>query len=216
MSLSRRAFLGTAAVPAGAQASDLEIVVPEDGGTPRDPARIVRQGAREFHITASVEEGKSPLTHAVSRVDVIVRNPGPPAEVTLHFELSGGGTRPNFDTSHFGGMPKRDFIYVKQPGKPWQRVDGLSLASSKADLLDGRLARALDVTETGAYVTGLVAWTATFRDGTTAPVGAACGDWTGSATTAYQGRANDPWRWSYAEYNSTCTSTAARLYCFED
>jgi uncharacterized protein DUF4038/uncharacterized protein DUF5060/zinc carboxypeptidase/collagenase-like protein with putative collagen-binding domain len=124
MSLSRRAFLGTAAVPAGAQASDLEIVVPEDGGTPRDPARIVRQGAREFHITASVEEGKSPLTHAVSRVDVIVRNPGPPAEVTLHFELSGGGTRPNFDTSHFGGMPKRDFIYVKQPGKPWQRVDG--------------------------------------------------------------------------------------------
>jgi hypothetical protein len=99
---------------------------------------------------------------------------------------------------------------------PWQRVDGLSLASSKADLLDGRLARALDVTETGAYVTGLVAWTATFRDGTTALVGAACGDWTGSATTAYQGRANDPWRWSYAEYNSTCTSTAARLYCFED
>jgi hypothetical protein len=125
MPISRRGFLGTAAAAASAQSTTFEIVVPEDGGTPRDPSRIVLIGPREFRIVASVEEAAgSPLTHAVSRVDVIVRNPGVPAEATLHFDLSGGGTRANFDTSHFGGMPKRNFIYVQEPGKPWRRVDG--------------------------------------------------------------------------------------------
>jgi hypothetical protein len=125
MPISRRGFLETATAAASAQSTTFEIVVPEDGGTPRDPSRIVLIGPREFRIVASVEEAAgSPLTHAVSRVDVIVRNPGVPAEATLHFDLSGGGTRANFDTSHFGGMPKRNFIYVQEPGKPWRRVDG--------------------------------------------------------------------------------------------
>ncbi|MBI4905632.1 MAG: DUF4038 domain-containing protein [Acidobacteria bacterium] len=124
MTISRRAFLGTTAAAASAQQAELQIVVPGDGGTPRDPKRIIRIGPREFRIVATVEEGKSPLTHALSRVDVIVRNPAAAAEVTLHMDLSGGGTRPNFDTSHFGGMPRRDFIYVQDPGKPWRRVDG--------------------------------------------------------------------------------------------
>ncbi|HEY5925597.1 MAG TPA: hypothetical protein VIV11_28120 [Kofleriaceae bacterium] len=97
---------------------------------------------------------------------------------------------------------------------PWQRVDGLPLASSKLDLLDGMLLRSLDVTESGAYLSGATVWTASWRDGTT--LGAACGDWTGSTATAYVGRANDPKKWSYAEYVSTCTTTTARLYCFED
>jgi hypothetical protein len=97
---------------------------------------------------------------------------------------------------------------------PWQRVDGMPIANSKLDLLDTRLATSLNVTETGAYLTGALAWTSTWRDGTALTL--TCGDWTGSATTAYVGRANDPWRWSYAEYVASCTTTSARLYCFED
>ncbi|HEU0141468.1 MAG TPA: DUF4038 domain-containing protein, partial [Bryobacteraceae bacterium] len=102
----------------------VDIVVLPDGGTPRDPRRIMRLGPREFHIQAVVEEGKSPLTHALSRIDVIVHNPGSPADVQLHLDLSGNGTRINFDFSYYGGMPKRDFIYIQRPGEPWRRIDG--------------------------------------------------------------------------------------------
>ena len=62
---------------------------------PRDPSRIVRLGEREFCVLASVEEGRSVLTHAVSRLDPIVHNPGPAAAVTLHLDLSGDGKRTN-------------------------------------------------------------------------------------------------------------------------
>ena len=124
MPLSRRAFLGAAATVAGAQTPDLEIIVPQDGGTPRDPRRIQRLGPREFHIEAVVEEGRSPLTHALSRIDLIVRNPGGATDVHLHLDLAGNGSRINFDFSYWGGMPKRDFIYIQQPGEPWRRIDG--------------------------------------------------------------------------------------------
>lgn len=127
MPLSRRGFLGSAAVlasAAAAQAPQFEIIVPEDGGTPRDPSRIIRLGPAEFRIHAVVEEGRSPLTHALSRIDVIARNGGGEAELLLHLDLSGDGSRPNFDTSYWGGMPKRDFIYIQTPGQPWHRVNG--------------------------------------------------------------------------------------------
>ena len=54
----------------------------------------------------------------------------------MHIDLSGaatGGARTNFDESPFGGMPKRDFVYLQhrgaaapRTGRPplWQRVDG--------------------------------------------------------------------------------------------
>jgi hypothetical protein len=105
--------------------------VPRDGGTPRDPGRIVRLGDREFLVRASVEEGRSPLTHAVSRVDLVWRNEGGTTEeITVHLDLGGDGQRTNFDSSPFGGMPRRDFVYVQPvdppgpPDQPWRRVDG--------------------------------------------------------------------------------------------
>jgi len=101
------------------------LVALDDGGTPRDPARIVATGEHAFRVRASVEEGQSPLTHAVSRVDLVCRNEGnAPVTVTLDLDLSGEGGRPNFDTSPFGGMPLRDFLFVQPPGKPWRQVDG--------------------------------------------------------------------------------------------
>jgi hypothetical protein len=131
--LSRRDFLavvsGAAAVTvarndAHAEELPVTLIVPEDGGTPRDPGRIQRLGPAEFRIVASVEEGRSPLTHAVSRIDVVVANSGPEREVVLHLDLSGDGTRTNFNTSHFGGMPERDYVYMQAPGEVWRRVQG--------------------------------------------------------------------------------------------
>ena len=98
---------------------------PEDGGTPRDLGRIVRVGPREFRIRACAEEGHSPLTHAVSRMDLVCRNSGAqPVAVTLHVDLSGDGARSNYDTNFFGGMPHSDFLFIQPPGQVWQQVDG--------------------------------------------------------------------------------------------
>src|SRR5690242_10648936 len=67
----------------------IEMIAPLDGGTPRDPRRIARLGPREFRILALDEEGDSVLSHAVSRIDLLARNPGSEAEITLHLDLSG-------------------------------------------------------------------------------------------------------------------------------
>jgi len=132
--MQRRDFLGrlsaagaSAAAPGtsvAAQAGPIAIVVPEDGGTPRSPGRIVRLGEREFRVLASVEEGKSLLTHAVSRIDLLVSNSGPETEVTLHLDLSADGQRTNLDSRPEGGMPKRDYVYIQPQGEAWRRVDG--------------------------------------------------------------------------------------------
>lgn len=91
-------------------------VLPHDGGTPRDPARLAASGPREFTIRARAEEGACPLTHAVSRMDLVCRNTGAqPQEVTVHIDLSGDGTRTNADRSAFGGMSKRDFLFIQPP-----------------------------------------------------------------------------------------------------
>ena len=98
---------------------------PQDGGTPRDPSRVEVLRPSEFRIRTRAEEGRSPLTHAVSRADLVCHNGGTrPQEVTLHLDLSGDGSRENADRSHFGGMPRRDFIFIQPPGQDWRQVDG--------------------------------------------------------------------------------------------
>lgn len=127
--MSRRQFLGVGVAVAETlgqfpEGKQLQIVVPPDGGTPRTPGRIVRLGEREFRILAEDGEGDSPLTHAVSRMDVVVQNPGEATELVLHLDLSGDGKRTNFDEKPEGGMPRRDYLYIQRPGQSWQRVDG--------------------------------------------------------------------------------------------
>src|SRR5689334_1352031 len=97
-------------VSAGAQ--EISWSVPEDGGTPRDTNRIERVGPREFRIRASFEEGgQSVLRHAVSRVDLLCRNPGSQAvPVTVHLDLSGDGQRTDYDNKPESGMKLRDFV----------------------------------------------------------------------------------------------------------
>jgi hypothetical protein len=117
--------LALASVPALALA-EISLSVPEDGGTPRDPARIERVAPGEFKIRAAYEDGgRSPLRHAVSRVDLIAHNRGAtPQPVTLHLDLSGDGARTSFDDAPHAGMPLRDFIFIQTPGAEWQQMPG--------------------------------------------------------------------------------------------
>lgn len=101
--------------------------VPEDGGTPRRSSRITAVSGTEFRIAACAEEDESPLRHAVSRLDLIAVNPSDRTRtVTLHLDLSGDGKRNKLDhdARGFGGMPKRDYLYIQEPGQLWRRVDG--------------------------------------------------------------------------------------------
>src|SRR4051794_21214656 len=106
-----RAAHAQPAAPARTDAPSVEWSAPEDGGTPRDPTRIERAGPAEFRIRAAFEEGgPSALRHAVSRVDLVCRNPGArPVAVTLHLDLSGDGKRTDYDTKPESGMRLRDF-----------------------------------------------------------------------------------------------------------
>ena len=76
MSVLCPAFVEPSAQAGAANSSQVVLVAPTDGGTPRDPARIVHKGDNEFDIRASVEEGEGFLKHAISRVDLLCRNPG--------------------------------------------------------------------------------------------------------------------------------------------
>jgi len=103
----------------------VSLFAPGDGGTPRDASRIAVVGQNEFRVRACAEEGHSVLTHAVSRVDLICRNNGVKAQdIVLHIDLSEDGRRTNADSSPFGGMSTRDFIFIRPPGQPWRQIDG--------------------------------------------------------------------------------------------
>src|SRR4030095_7207731 len=99
---------------------NVSLVVPDDGGTPRDAGRLVRLGPTEFRIRGHDVEGNSQLKHAVARVDLILQNDGPPVEVTLTFDLSADNTRTQQSVSTL----QRDYIYIQPPGESWRRVDG--------------------------------------------------------------------------------------------
>ena len=63
---------------------------------------------------------------------------------------------------------------------PWMRLDGILIASSKADLTDGALASSIHLTETGEYRTSS-AWTGTLANGLAAPTH--CASWTSASAS---------------------------------
>ena len=111
---------------AAGQTSPITLVVPEDGGTPRDPNKINKVGPNEFQIRTSYEEGDaSPLRHAISRMNLIcVNSSDQNVKVTLHIDLSGDGQRTDFDSRPNAGMPERNFIFIRHQGKEWQQING--------------------------------------------------------------------------------------------
>ncbi len=108
------------------ETTPISLISPEDGGTPRDPDKITVSKYNEFLIRASYEEGgASPLKHPVSRMNLLCKNDGDQdVKVTLHIDLSDDGRRTDFDNRPEAGMPERDFIFIRPPGKGWQQVNG--------------------------------------------------------------------------------------------
>lgn len=98
------------------------------------------------------------------------------------------------------------------------RLDGVTVAANKADLLDDLLTAPINYTETGTYLPGdNYALTGTYSGGTKA--GAYCADWTDSTSTGAMGdvsMVNGTW----ARYgNLLCDllpGLAYQVYCFED
>jgi len=103
---------------------------------------------------------------------------------------------------------------------PFFRIDGVRLAQTKADLLDGSLVSSIHQREDGSYVVyegGGNAYTATYADGTGDAV-SNCVDWTSAsmsdaAWTGSQSSASDE-DWT-ARRTFNC-STFLHLYCFSN
>jgi hypothetical protein len=99
---------------------------------------------------------------------------------------------------------------------PWVRVDGVKIADNKTDLIDGTLFTAINVTETGAYVTNSSPWTSTNPNGTKNTANGTCIDWSSSLNADHggAGMVNSVREWSLYGYGAC--DLLLRLYCFED
>jgi hypothetical protein len=99
---------------------------------------------------------------------------------------------------------------------PWVRVDGVKIADNKTDLIGGTLFTAINVTETGAYVTGANPWTSTNANGTKNTANGTCIDWLSSLNADHGGAGmeNSVREWSLYGYGAC--DLLLRLYCFED
>jgi hypothetical protein len=103
---------------------------------------------------------------------------------------------------------------VDQTG-PWVRRDGVLVASSFSQFTSGDLDAPINVTETGQYLNGEYAWTASSNSGTA--LAENCSGWTNDTAGSSGGR-------SLPTYTSTrwtrwgvdpCWVTH-HLYCFQD
>ncbi len=108
------------------QTGKITWIVPEEGGTPRDPGKIRELSPAEFHICTSFEEGgPSSLKHPISRVELICQNHSDKKiNITLHLDLSGDGLRTDYESKPEAGMSDRDYIFIRSPGGEWQQVNG--------------------------------------------------------------------------------------------
>jgi hypothetical protein len=96
-------------------------------------------------------------------------------------------------------------------------MDGVVIARGWSDLVDGTLAAPINVTQTGAAVTGTsIVWTGTNSLGQRATnvTFYHCGQWTDMGSQGWTGStANASSQWSSSSQQA-CT-TFAHLYCFE-
>lgn len=107
---------------------------------------------------------------------------------------------------------------------PWVRLDGVKVATSKADLCDGSTFTSIDVDEAGRYLVSSLVWTGTRSNGTRAMADVAhdtCDGWT-SADPGTSGRvghtvsANSSWTSMSSFLWTPACNEDGRLFCFED
>jgi hypothetical protein len=98
---------------------------------------------------------------------------------------------------------------------PWVRLDGVVVAQSKVDLIDGEIFGPINQNEFGAYVANYFVLTGTDSSGVWGTED--CDGWTSALTTDFTttGSANDVMRWTDQGYGNQC-SHIARLYCLSE
>lgn len=99
---------------------------------------------------------------------------------------------------------------------PWVRMDGVRIATDKADLTDGRLFSAIAMDETGLYPRESAPWTGTDASGRAKP-DLMCDDWRSASPTdtGVWGQtpiASGDWT---DNFEASC-NRSFRLFCFED
>lgn len=99
---------------------------------------------------------------------------------------------------------------------PWVRLDGVPLADDLADLTDGTLFTALNLTDDGTYVGVGRVWTGTTAAGQR--LDRTCLDWTNAGmNTGYYGfTGSTDSLWTETTIDRICPSSIERLYCFAD
>jgi len=98
---------------------------------------------------------------------------------------------------------------------PWVRLDGVLVATGKADLVDETLHAPINLTETGEYLGNWGVWSGTLHSGN--GTGSTCSGWaTGAAgVSAHYGRANSAtYSWTY--FSTASCNSNFRLYCFSN
>ena len=99
---------------------------------------------------------------------------------------------------------------------PVTRPDGVKVAHSLGDLVDGQLLASINVTETDVYLGNSSAWTATDTSGRLS--GSSCTEWTSNSSgiSARAGATNGTGTSWTTEWTTPCSSTIPRLYCIGD
>ena len=98
---------------------------------------------------------------------------------------------------------------------PYERVDGVLVASNWADLTDGSLANTISRTESNATLSAGLVWTATTGAGNY--TGNSCADWTSNflVITAGTGGLSNTSNSNWTNSGSTACSGTARIYCIQ-
>lgn len=97
---------------------------------------------------------------------------------------------------------------------PWYRPDGIQIAESKADLIDGSVFSAIVQSESGGYRAFQLVWTGTNADGSLNINN--CNGWESEIGMGSLGRASDSnAAWTQSGQLS-CDQTSFRIYCLSD
>lgn len=98
---------------------------------------------------------------------------------------------------------------------PWVRADGVKVADSKADLIDGSLATSLNIDENGVMITtDINVWTGTSDTGMM--MADTCSDWNSAFANGVYGNVKSAGQWWSSFVGSSSCSSNRRLYCLED
>ena len=102
---------------------------------------------------------------------------------------------------------------------PYRRIDGVTVANSEADLLDGTNDNSIHQHEDGGYQIGQASgqvFTGTLADGT-ASSGTHCSNWTsGAQIDVTGGVGGTAFNSSWTDYSLTSCSYGLHLYCFSN